>query len=116
MRSAVEQLVNVLIRSGKADQIEKVLSEHDIHPCVIREFATEPKRREAMAQRMKAARDRKAASKFGAKGTAYRRIIHTKIVPEPGSSLSELYKSLGTPSREHSFHATKGWRSHRVVV
>lgn len=66
-------------------------------PCVAQEWVHEVTRRAVGFQNRLLRKERKEASKFGAKRQDYRRIIYVVQGPE----------------REAMFHATKGWRSYR---
>lgn len=112
--SAIAKIVKRLIDEGKPHKIEKTLLEmRACHRVVAREWASEPTRRAALEARRERRRARHRP--IGKKGNAYRRIIHTHIYPKPGSPMSLLYQGLHILPREHSFHATKGWRSNRAA-
>ncbi len=118
MKSDTMQLVNVLIKSGKADEIQWTLLGLGVAPCVARELANEPKRRAALAKRS-TRQDRCDVSNFGLKRQAYRRIIRTEFSEDQhfecviGNGRVIEYTR---PGREHQLHATKGWRSYRKMA
>jgi len=106
-----------LVKAGRShDEIYSTLIEEGVAPCVAREYANEPERREKMAARFDARKARKDASKFGAKGATYRRIIQTEVWPKPDSEEAKMCAKLGIVPREGMLHATKGWRSFRVAT
>lgn len=120
---AVSHLVDVLIKSDKADQIESVLLGQGVALCVVREWANEPGRRDVMLARRVRRKARKEASKYGGRGDQYRRIIHSEIVKEHRLKLPVLLpsgetaeKEIVIPGREFQLHATKGWRNYRVTT
>lgn len=92
----------------KPNKIYKTLIEKGVAPCVAREWSKEPKRREVMLTRSLNRATRKLMSSSGRKHTRdpYRRILKT-IVGKTRDHLGHLH--------ERQFHATKGWRSYRVV-
>lgn len=114
--------VNRLIKSGKADEIEATLLGRNVAPCVAREWANEPKRREVHERKRLERKARKDASKFGGRGDAWRRILRTWTVKETRLKVPHFDQATGettfseivVPGREFMFHATKGVRSYRT--
>ncbi len=92
----------------KPHKIYKTLVEDGVAPCVAREWSKEPKRREVMTTRAHNRAVRKHMSPHGRANSykPYRRILKT-IVGKTRDHLGHLH--------ERQFHATKGWRSYRVV-
>lgn len=117
-------LVTTLIKSDKSNTILDVLLGLHIAPCVARELANEPKRREALAARRTKRKLRKMVSNADRRnvGTPYRRIIHTKTTPEKREMVPVYHwpadkrtmKEVVTPGSVVEFHATKGRRSYRL--
>ena len=89
-------------------KIYKTLIAAGFPPCVARDWANEPKRRDVMMTRSLNRAARKLQSSHGRVDSykPYRRILKT-IVGERRNHLGHLH--------ERQFHATKGWRSYRVV-
>lgn len=75
-----------------------------LYPAVYREAILEPFRRAGLARRRAERKKRKKASDAGRihVGAAYRRIIHIDPIGKHDTHTREL-------------HATKGWRSFRIV-
>lgn len=92
----------------KPHRIYEVLIKKDVTPCVAMEWSKEPERRAAMLTRNQRRSTRKLMSSSGRRYTRrpYRRILKT-IVGKGRDHLGHLH--------ERQFHATKGWRSYRVV-
>jgi hypothetical protein len=77
--------------------VQDILEDAGIHPAVAQDWENEYGRREKILNRSVEKMDVKRA---GSPGAAYRRII----------------KSVVRAGRRWEYHATKGWRSTRLVV
>lgn len=96
---AYEQLVNLGVTS-----------------CVAREAARAPERTRKLLARWTVRKEHKSMKKVSVRGQPYRRIIKTEIIPKPGSLSAEVFLKEGFLPREFVLHATKGWRSYRVLT
>ena len=92
----------------KPQEVYDTLIKDGVAPCVAREWSKETERREAMTSRAYNRAVRKHMSSHGRANShkPYRRILQT-IVGKTRDRLGHLH--------ERQFHATKGWRSYRVV-
>lgn len=99
--SGLNMWASRLVKNGSTPKtLHTALLAKGAHPCVAREWANEPRRREVLERRRLLRKERKEASKVGHRGEPFRRIMST----EPWGE-----------DRERQFHATKGWRIYRRV-
>lgn len=97
-RRQLHQFVKAMGEEARGGEVEDILLEKGIAPCVAREWGNEYKRHDVLLKRVMARKYRKETSGYGKKGQAYRRIIKTSV------------KS----GRRLEFHATKGMRVYRI--
>ena len=95
-RRQLHDFIKAMCTEAKGDQVEGILLDKGMAPCVAREWGTEHLRRAALLKRVMVRKYRKDTSAFGKRGQDCRRIV-----------ASSMYEG-----RLLEFHATKGMRSY----
>lgn len=99
-RLQLHQFIKAMCNEAKGGEIEDILLDQGMAPCVAREWGNEHRRRDHILKRNIDHKYRKETSSFGKRWQDYRRII----------------ASIIRNGRRLEFHATKGLRSYKVVV
>ncbi len=97
-RRQLHEFVKAMIADARGAEVEGILLEQGMAPCVAREWGNAYKMHDALLKRTMARKYRKETSGFGKRGQAYRRIIRAGV----------------KTGRRFEFHATKGMRTYFI--
>ena len=97
-RRQLHEFVKAMIAEARGAEIEGILLEQGMTPCVAREWGNAYKMHDNLLKRTMARKYRKETSAYGKKGMPYRRIM----------------KSGVKSGRRFEFHATKGKRTYHI--
>ncbi len=97
-RRQIRQFVKAMGEEARGGEVEDILLDKGITPCVAREWGNAHRLKDALLKRTMARKYRKETSSFGKRVQSYRRII----------------KSGAKDGRMFEFHATKGLRTYCI--
>ncbi len=95
-RRQLHVFVKAMCEEVKGAEVEAILLDKGMDPCVAREWGSEHRRRDILLKRALDKKYRKETSSFGNRGQDFRRIIASFI----------------RNGRRFEFHATKGMRDY----
>ena len=97
-RRQLNDFIKAMISEARGAEVEDILLEQGMAPCVAREWGNAYKMHDALLKRVMARKYRKETSAYGKKGMPYRRIIRSGV----------------KTGRRFEFHATKGMRTYHI--